>query len=165
MGWSRAKLPEHLRARLGQPKDAVQVPGPAPAPHNKYHVSAASERTVDGRLFDSKLEMRIYQALRPLVDEKLLWLQPEFELQPAFEIGGRKRRPIVYTADFLLGSPRTDNTEPLLETQWVLDAKGMQTPVFKMKAKMFEYRYGRSIIQVASVKQAVTAVEKWKQSC
>lgn len=64
----------------------------------------ANKTLEDGILFDSKHEAEIYKELKMLervgkIDN--LRLQVPFELQPAYEIDGKKRRSITYVADFV----------------------------------------------------------------
>jgi hypothetical protein len=89
-----------------------------------------------GITFDSKAEMRRYQALALLQQAgeiSDLTLQPSFELQPAFKDGrGRKHRPIVYQADFSY----TEAGRRVVE-----DVKGAKTREYRLKAKILLYRW------------------------
>ena len=59
--------------------------------------------------------------------------QVPFELQPKYTTrDGRKIRAITYVADFVY---ERDGVT------YVQDSKGMRTDVYKMKRKMFEYKY------------------------
>jgi hypothetical protein len=61
-------------------------------------------------------------------------LQQEFELQPSYtNHKGNKIRKISYVADFVIYY--NDGTKR------IIDVKGMETPVFKLKKKLFEYKY------------------------
>ena len=91
---------------------------------------------IDGIVFDSKGESRRYSELKVL--EKAgaiseLELQPKFELQATFRKNGKTHRAITYTADFKY---KDDKGKIIIE-----DYKGMETQTFKMKKKMFEYKY------------------------
>jgi hypothetical protein len=91
---------------------------------------------IDGILFDSKAEGRRYQELRLMAVAGLitdLELQPRYELQPAYTKAGKRIRAIEYRADFRY---RTKSGAVVVE-----DVKGMETAEFKIKRKMFEYRY------------------------
>ena len=91
---------------------------------------------VDGIEFDSKKEAEYYCQLKLLKkagEIKDIGLQPRFELQPAFEKNGVKYRPITYIADFVI----TNNDG----TTEIVDVKGVETQVFKIKQKLFEYMY------------------------
>ncbi len=91
---------------------------------------------VDGITFDSTKEAQFYVYLKSrkrmgqIVD---IELQPRFELQPKFKKGKVSHRAINYVADFRITHPDG--------RQEIIDVKGMKTEVFKMKHKMFEYRY------------------------
>lgn len=91
----------------------------------------------NGIYFVSKAEARRYGELMLLMKAgriKDLELQPKFELQPKYKKNGKTVRAITYIADFkyqLVSSGR----------YVVEDVKGMQTQAFKIKKKMFEYKY------------------------
>tara|TARA_B100000579_G_C22820686_1_gene850457 strand:+ start:1694 stop:2104 length:411 start_codon:yes stop_codon:yes gene_type:complete len=104
--------------------------------YNKYKVSDSAKRSADGVVFASKLEMRVYLFLKKTIGLENFTLQPSFELQPGFRQEGKAIRAIKYVADFLV----KDGDEEL-----VVDAKGMVTPVFKIKEKMFKYKFGKTI--------------------
>lgn len=99
----------------------------------RYTVSSEAERTVDGVVFDSKHEARIYVRLCAIFGKHRIQTQVPFELLPAFELEGKKHRAISYVADFVL-----DNAH-------VIDAKGHLTGEFKMKHKLFLHRYRRPL--------------------
>ncbi len=96
-----------------------------------------SKRTVvDNIPFQSKKEANRYVELKLMQKAGLisdLKLQPEFVLQPGFEKNGKKYRPIKYIADFMYFDE--DGNEV------VEDTKGMRTKVYKIKKKMFEYKF------------------------
>lgn len=122
---------------------------------NKFN---AQPTTLDGVLFDSGAEARRYSELRLLEhagEITDLELQPVYELQPTLKIKkvvvtptGRKRtrtrtvRPITYRADFRYTDAATG--EVVVE-----DVKGVQTEVFRIKAKMMLAVHG---IEVKLVK-------------
>jgi len=92
---------------------------------------------VDGIRFDSKREAARWQELKLLQEAgeiRYLMLQPEYELQAAFkDIDGKHHRAIKYRADFkyvdALG-------------YWIVeDVKGYRTADYKLKAKLFRFRY------------------------
>lgn len=97
----------------------------------------ARKTTVFGIKFDSKLESQRYLVLLSATQRDEIFnltLQPKFILQDGFrDKRGKKHREIAYKADF---SYRTSTGEIVIE-----DAKGMQTPVFKIKMKMLLYKY------------------------
>lgn len=62
-----------------------------------------------------------------------LELQPVYELQEGYKRGKRKVQPITYIADFLV--TYKDGR------QAVIDVKGVKTEVYRIKKKLFEYKY------------------------
>ena len=101
--------------------------------YNKY---ANTRVTIDGHTFDSKMESQRYIQLKLLLkagEIRHLLLQPQFELQPGFTTKqGKRIRPLSYVADFQYVEGKTVVVE---------DVKGFQTEAFKLKAKLFQYRY------------------------
>lgn len=100
---------------------------------SKYHAHASQ---YNGFRFDSLIEREHYKKLLAL--EKAgkisdLQVHPRYELQPAFtDNTGARQRAIVYEADF-----------SYIEAGRVIvsDTKGVETQVFKLKAKMFKKVY------------------------
>lgn len=98
---------------------------------------------VDGIKFDSAKEAMRYRQLRLLEKSgKIndLQLQVPFELQEKYTINGKKVRAIKYVADFVY-------IDQDVKTH-IEDVKGIRTEVYKMKKKMFEYKYGIEIEEV-----------------
>lgn len=94
--------------------------------------------------FDSKKEANYYLELKMLQKAGLikdLELQKTFVLQPSFKLNGKTRRQITYKADFTYIST-SDNI------QHVIDVKGFKTEVYKIKKKLFEYKYGIEIEEI-----------------
>lgn len=92
----------------------------------------------DGITFDSKKECKRYNQLRMLqrVGEiSGLELQPVYELQPAFKKNLNTYQAIKYLPDFKY----TKNGQTIIED--VKASAYFKTDVYKMKRKMFEYRY------------------------
>lgn len=94
---------------------------------------------VDGITFDSKKEARRYEELKRMEKEGLiqgLELQVPFELVPSFTImidgKKKKRRNIKYIADFVY----YEDGKKIVE-----DVKGRKTDIYKLKKKLFEYKY------------------------
>lgn len=102
---------------------------------NKYR---NKKITIDGITFDSIKEGGRYRVLKLLVkanEIKDLELQKKFELQPSYtNANGKHIRAISYVADFYY----YDNK---LGCYVVEDTKGFRTEVYKIKKKMFEYKY------------------------
>lgn len=107
---------------------------------NKFH---AKKTEIDGIVFDSKHEAERYAELKLLERGRVikdLTLQPKFELQEGYTSPtGKKIRPITYIADFMY----TEDGNTVVE-----DAKGMKTDVYKLKKKLFEYKYGIEVREV-----------------
>jgi len=95
---------------------------------NKYGVSNKSERTLDGIVFDSKLEMTRYAYLKILESRGIisnLQRQFTFELIPKFTCQGIKYRSVSYKADFSYDNKKGE---------WIIeDAKGRVTPEYRTK--------------------------------
>jgi hypothetical protein len=92
-----------------------------------------SKKTIiDWITFSSALEARFYLSMAK--DERIIItrLQPRFLLQEWFVYDRKRIRPIEYVADFII------------EVDWaeyIIDSKGFETPDFKLKKKMWLYRY------------------------
>ena len=110
---------------------------------NKYGVSPKEARTSDGIVFASKWEKEAYEIIRDRIGISNFSLQPSYELQEKFrDVDGKAIRAIKYNADFLL-----------FETH-IVDTKGFETDVFKMKEKMFKFKFpGQRIIKLKTKKQ------------
>ena len=92
--------------------------------------------TVDGIEFDSIKEADYYCQLKILKmagEIKDFGLQEKYELQPMFKKDGVTHRSITYAADFVI-----ENNDGTTD---VVDVKGFETQVFKIKRKLFEYKY------------------------
>ena len=90
---------------------------------------------VDMYVFDSIAESKRYKELALLQkagEIRNLELQPRFLLQDSFRKNGKTYRKIEYIADFQY----IEKVKIIIE-----DVKGKETEVFKLKRKLFEYRY------------------------
>ena len=107
----------------------------------KYH---AVKTEYKGIVYDSKWEAnRAYQLdmLERSGHIKNLERQVRFILQEGYiNREGKKVRPISYIADFCYEDKKGQ--------KYVEDAKGMETEVFKIKRKIFEYRYPEYIFVI-----------------
>ena len=122
----------------------------------KRHKYGAIPTTVDGIRFASKAEARRYGELKLL--EKAgeicdLVLQPSYTLQNAYtHLTEGKQRELRYVADFEYvekGAPTVYVCSGVTERQrTVEDVKGMATPVFKLKRKLFLYKYPHLTLRV-----------------
>ena len=107
--------------------------------NNKYH----NKKVIyNGIKFDSKKERARFITLKQL--EKMgiiesLELQKKFLLQEGYtNAKGKKIRPIYYIADFYYYD--------YIDNKWVVeDVKGVRTDVYKLKKKLFEYKYNLTI--------------------
>lgn len=93
--------------------------------------------TCDGYTFDSKKERNYYLKLKTMEELGLiknLELQKEYILQDKFVLNGKTRRKITYKADFCYVSTEDNKIH-------VVDVKGFKTEVYKLKKKLFEYKY------------------------
>lgn len=99
---------------------------------SKYH---ANKREIDGHTFDSIAEAQHYASLKLLERAGVisdLQLQPKYLLQEGFVSLGHRERAIHYIADFQY--VRSGKTV-------IEDVKGMKTEVYKLKRKLFLYKY------------------------
>ena len=106
-------------------------------PRTKNKSKYGNKKTiVNGIQFDSLAESRYYLVLldkKKKGEIKDFELQPVFELQPTFKKNGVTHRAIKYKADF-----KVINNDGSIS---IIDVKGAETEVFKIKHKLFEYMY------------------------
>ena len=98
----------------------------------------------DGIEFDSQKEGNYYLKFKAMQDLGLirdLELQKEYILQDKFVLNGKTRRKITYKADFSYISTEDDKLH-------VVDVKGFKTDVYKLKKKLFEYKYQTELEEV-----------------
>lgn len=102
---------------------------------SKYN---ARKTVVDGITFASKAESARYRDLKILQELGVirgLQTQPRYELLPAFtDCQGKHHRKIEYVADFAY--VEVVNNKLITE-----DCKGVETQVFRIKMKLFLYKY------------------------
>lgn len=92
--------------------------------------------TIDGHTFPSRKEADFYSELK--IRERAgeisdLVLQPRFLLQDSFEYHGKVYSKMEYVADFQY----VENGRIV-----VVDTKGFVTDVYRLKKKLFLYKYG-----------------------
>lgn len=107
----------------------------------KYHNKKVK---YDGYTFDSIREKNYYIKLKLLEKSgkiKELELQKEFELQPNYKLNNKTIRKITYRADFTYKTVADDKLH-------VIDVKGYRTDVYKLKKKIFEYKYKIEIEEI-----------------
>ena len=92
---------------------------------------------IDGIGFDSQLEANRYCQLKILEranEIKDLRRQVEFIIQPSYKKNNKTIKAIKYIADFVYYDVRKEKT--IIE-----DTKGFKNEVYKLKKKIFEYKY------------------------
>lgn len=108
---------------------------------SKYN---AKKTVIDGITFDSALEGRLYKYIKTNYPNLKLDRQISYELLPKTDL----YRAIVYKADYVIND------------DLVIDAKGMVLESWKLKQKLFYYKYHKPIYVVKSYKD----VDKLLQS-
>jgi hypothetical protein len=101
---------------------------------SKYHNRIT---WIDGIRFDSQMESDRYLELKLMEksgDIRELEVHPVFILQPAFGHNGKIVTVIKYVADFQYKETRTG-------VRVVEDVKGFETRDFKLKQKLFWFKY------------------------
>jgi len=109
---------------------------------NKYN---AKKVEIDGIVFDSRAEGMFYEHLLDLMHDGIV---ESFEMQKPYTLldkfphpkTGKTIRAIKYVPDF-----EVIYTDGRVE---VVDVKGMQTDIFKMKCKLFMFRYQIPLVLV-----------------
>ena len=102
---------------------------------------------MEGITFDSKKESQVYLDLKEKEKKgiiKELELQKEYILQDKFKIGNKTRRKITYKADFKYITTKDDKLH-------VVDVKSPYTAkdkVYRIKKKLFEYKYGIELEEI-----------------
>lgn len=108
---------------------------------NKYNNTKVEYK---GIKFDSIKEMKHYQLLEYLQkigEIKELKLQAPYELIPKYKINNKTIRKCVYVADFTYITTKDDKLH-------IVDTKGFKTDVYRLKKKLFEYKYGVEVEEV-----------------
>ena len=109
----------------------------------RKHKYNAQKAEIDGIVFDSKKEARRYLVLKGYENTGVienLKLQPRYELQGKFKDStGNKHRAITFVADF----------EYEVEGKTIVeDTKGVETAVFKIKKKLFLFKYPHLTLRI-----------------
>lgn len=98
---------------------------------------------VKGKRLDSQREGKAYLGLLWQLEKGEitdLQRQVKFELQPHYKMNGKTIRAITYIADF---------TYYDAEGKFhVIDVKGFRTEVYKIKKKLFEFKYNIEIEEI-----------------
>lgn len=133
-----------------------------PEARGRYKVSPKQDRTVDGIVFDSKWEARVFSLLRAKISKKHLHLQPKFLLQAKFrDTNGKMIREINYVADFLLGPVLKEDELPDVNKHFILDAKGHLTEIYKLKEKLFLYKYRTPIFKIKKLSDVSDIIDRY----
>ena len=111
--------------------------------YNKYK---NIKTEINGKTFDSKREAKRYSELLLLERAKEihnLKTQVAFILIPSYLINGKKVREIKYIADFTY-----EDKENNFIVEDVKPSKEFQTEVYKIKKKLFMYKYKIEIKEI-----------------
>ncbi len=134
--WLKFNFPKEYDKLYGQQSNKI-----IKCKKSKYN---AVKTEVDGITFDSKKEATYWAKIRLLKksgEVVSIYPQPEFILQEGYVKNGKKIRPIIYRADFLV--VYKDGHEELI------DCKGVKTKGYRLKKKLFHYKYPNlTIIEV-----------------
>lgn len=132
---------------------------------SKFAVAKREDRTWNGRVYASKLEMRFHKELLQHFEEDEIHTQVRFELQPGYRLdhAAELNRGINYVADFVLGPLETDgHGKPRPGPgAMVIDAKGMVLSSFVTACKLFEYKHRIPVYAVKTLKQLSTYIKKF----
>lgn len=113
----------------------------------------ARKTLVGGIMFDSNAEANMYMVLKQWQKQgkiRDLKTQVEFILQPGYRSNGKAVRPIKYLADFTFFDIKQNRYR-------IIDCKGMRTPAYLLKKKMFGYiNLGQALLIEESL---------WRQYC
>lgn len=110
----------------------------------KKHKYNARKKEVDGIVFASTSEAEAYLVLKLWKAADHIYglrLQPRFVLQDGFRYAGKWHRQIVYVADFHF-------VDKDRQSVVVVDVKGIKTPVFRMKEKLFRAKFPDIDLQI-----------------
>lgn len=142
-------LYEYHKELAGLVKEGViksfSLPQVGETSKSKFHAYKAE---IDGITFDSLNESRYYVCIKRVRDSgqetehgKLLSfdMQVPYTIVPSYVKNGRRVRKMEYLADFVL---HYENG-----TKRVIDVKGVETEVFKLKKKFVEYVYPDVVIE------------------
>ena len=108
--------------------------------------------------FDSKAEAKRHAELLLLEKAGIihgLSVHPWFELQPAFKSkSGGYYRAIGYEADFTYYEKHNGESRVVIE-----DVKGFPTPAFKIKEKLFRFKFPDAELRIVGAKNS----KGWKK--
>ena len=127
MNWTEEQYAEYLQRRGIEPPEQKK---------SKYHNNRV---IVDGINFDSQLEADKYHDLKLQLRMGAIagyCRQPEFILVEGLGM----EKPVTYRADFIVFN--------LDGTCEIIDTKGMQTEVFRIKYKQFKTKFPRLELKI-----------------
>ena len=114
---------------------------------SKFNVNnskkSKEKRTLNGHEFSSDVEYKFYVYLLSKQEKgivKNIIIQPKYLLQEMYVKYGKKVLPIYYISDFEVEYENGDII--------TYDVKGMSTPDFILKKKIFDYKYPDKILKV-----------------
>ena len=133
------------------PKATVAASFIKGAARNYASRKTKEERTHKGVVYDSMDEMRAFMAAESIVPQEWLHTGETFLLLPKKVIHTRGERKLVrqmtWACDLMVGPARLHNESPIGPQHLVIDIKGsikMVTEQFKVRLKIFEWRYEQS---------------------
>lgn len=127
-------------------------------------VADADRRTADKIVFDSMIEKDAYLMFKEAFGKSKFVIQPKFLLQPGFTSpSGEKIRPIYYVADFAFFTKKKEFDKSVPAKVIVVDIKGMLDPVFKLKQKLFTYKFNKNLYLPKTKKHIKELIEIIKQ--
>lgn len=113
----------------------------------KKHKYFAKKTVVDGINFPSKAEARRYTELKLLERAgkiEGLKLQPKFELMPGVVLGGRKKPPLRFTADFSY----CNSGSGVLIVEDVKGGRATATSAYRMRLHMMKHVHDIEVTEV-----------------
>ncbi len=103
---------------------------------NKYNVSPAKDRTVNGVVFDSKKEAKRYCTLKLMEKAKAISF---LQYHVVYDIPVNGVRICSYEADFTY---QDEHGRRIIE-----DCKGFRTPIYRLKKKLMKAVHGVEITE------------------
>ena len=111
---------------------------------NKYNTSPKDQRTHEGIVFDSKLEMNYYKRLLLLKNATMKELKVvDIKMQYVFQLSVNEKKVCKYVCDFVV-----TYADGRIE---YIDVKGFKTAIYRLKKKFVEAQFGIEIIEITKV--------------
>lgn len=121
----------------------------------KYNVAPPEQRTCDGILFDSKLEMQAYQRFKQAFGPDGFKRQVTYTLLETKNPDTGRKETIRYIADFEFKVGGRVLT---------VDIKGVQTAQFKLKLKLFHEHTGRNLILLETLAEVSLFIDELRDA-